>query len=404
MRLRVAPFRRALAVAVLAQWVAPTLRAQPLHEPVPQKPASADVAPARTRMLRWSFERAIRGVTVGPIENQLHPGRGYGSAACARTMSEIQRMGGNWVSITPFGRVADVHATGIAMSFEVPFEQNRKAVSAAIAQAHAQGLRVILVPHLWVESGEWRGFIDPGDDANWKRWARAYDTFVTKWARVAEGAHADLFAVGIELRRWVTTDRASTFLPIIKHVRALYKGPLTYAANWDDAEDTVIWGDLDFIGINAFYPLAEHANASFEEMAQAAAAHTARATELAKRWDKAIVFTEFGYTTRKDAALRPWEWPEALSDVVIDERSQAMAYRALLAAAIEQSWFAGLFVWRLYADPDDVTQEPEFGFSFRGKLAELELRDAFANHWAADGLMPMSHAVASFGHVRAGDY
>ena len=395
---------RAAAVALLALLVAPTLHAQPPHEPVPQKPASAEVAPARTRMLRWSFEQAIRGVTVGPIENQLHPGRGYGSAACARTMSEIQRMGGNWVSVTPFGRVADMHATGIAMSFEVTFEQNRKAVSAAIAQAHAQGLRVMLVPHLWVESGEWRGFIDPGDDANWKRWARAYDTFVTQWARVAQGAHADLFAVGIELRRWVTTDRASTFLPIIKHVRALYKGPLTYAANWDDAEDTVIWGDLDFIGINAFYPLAEHPNASFEEMAQAAAAHTARANELAKRWDKAIVFTEFGYTTRKDAALRPWEWPEALSDVVIDERSQAQAYRALLAAAIDQSWFAGLFVWRLYADPDDVTQEPEFGFSFRGKLAELELRDAFANHWAADGLMPMNRAVASFAHLHPGDY
>jgi len=197
---------RAAAVALLALLVAPTLHAQPPHEPVPQKPASAEVAPARTRMLRWSFEQAIRGVTVGPIENQLHPGRGYGSAACNRTMSEIQRMGGNWVSVTPFGRVADMHATGIAMSFEVTFEQNRKAVSAAIAQAHAQGLRVMLVPHLWVESGEWRGFIDPGDDANWKRWARAYDTFVTKWARVAQGAHADLFAVGIELRRWVTTD------------------------------------------------------------------------------------------------------------------------------------------------------------------------------------------------------
>jgi hypothetical protein len=380
------------------------LYAQPLSEPVPQKPAGSEASPAWLRMQRWSFERAIRGVTVGPIESQLHPGRGYGTPACARTMREIRRMGGNWVSLTPFGRVADVHPTGIAMSFEAPFTQNRKAVATAVAQAHAEGLRVLLVPHLWVESGEWRGFIDPGSDPAWKAWAHAYEQFVTNWATIAEQAHVDLLAVGIELRRWVTLERASSFQSVIKHVRSVYKGPLTYAANWDDAEDTVIWGELDFIGINAFYPLAEHPNASFEEMRGAAMARTSRANELAKRWGKPIVFTEFGYTTRKDAALRPWEWPEALSDVVIDQRSQAQAYRALLAAAIEQPWFGGLFVWRVYADPDDVTQEPEFGFSFRGKLAELELRDAFGTHWAADGPAEANRALVSFSHERSGRY
>jgi hypothetical protein len=44
----------------------------------------------------------------------------------------------------------------------------------------------------------------------------------------------------------------------------------------------------------------------------------------------------------------------------------------------------GFFVWRVYADPDDVSQEPEYGFSPRGKQAELVMRDAFAATWAAD--------------------
>jgi hypothetical protein len=361
------------------------LHAQPLNAPVPQKPEGVGETPAWLALKHWSFDGAIRGITVGPIENQLHPGHGYGSPPCARTMTEIRRMGGNWVSITPFGRVADLHPSGIAMNFEAPFSKNKDAVAAAVKQAHAAGLRVMLVPHLWVESGEWRGLIDPGDDAAWQKWARAYEGFVTNWARVAERAQVDLLAVGIELRRWVTTERASSFLPIIKRVRSVYKGPLTYAANWDDSEDTVIWGDLDFIGINAFYPLAEHPSAPYEELARIAAERTSRANELGRRWNKAIVFTEFGYTSRKDAALRPWEWPEALSQVVIDQSSQAEAYRALLGASVNQPWLAGLFVWRLYADLDDVTQEPEFGFSFRGKLAERELRDAFATCWAADG-------------------
>ncbi len=390
---------------------APTSRAEPTQPTLGAPTSSAQpeqppphVDPAWLHIKRWSFERAIRGVTVGPIENQLHPGRGYGSTACARTMRLIRGMGGNWVSITPFGRVADSHATSISMSFEVPFAHNRTAVSSAIAQAHAEGLRVMLVPHLWVESGDWRGLINPGEQAHWRSWARSYETFVTNWARVAEHAHADLFAVGIELRSWVTTEHASSFLPIIKRIRSVYRGPLTYASNWDDSEDTVIWGDLDFIGINAFYPLAPHSNASYDEIANNAAERVARVNELAARWNKPVVFTEFGYTTRKDTTLRPWEWPEALSDVSIDERAQAEGYRAILAASIHQPWVAGLFVWRLYADPDDVTQEPEFGFSFRGKLAELELRDAFESKWAGDGLLELNHAVGSFAHMRLEAY
>ena len=41
-------------------------------------------------------------------------------------------------------------------------------------------------------------------------------------------------------------------------------------------------------------------------------------------------------------------------------------------------------VWREYADPDDTSQEPPWGFSPRGKLAELVVRDAFATRWACD--------------------
>jgi hypothetical protein len=44
----------------------------------------------------------------------------------------------------------------------------------------------------------------------------------------------------------------------------------------------------------------------------------------------------------------------------------------------------GFFVWRTYADPDDVSQEAEWGFSPRGKLAELVVRDAFAARFALE--------------------
>lgn len=327
---------------------------------------------------------AIRGVTVGPIENAYHPGVGYGSAAYGRTLGEARAMGATWVAVTPFGRVADLAGRGVDLSFEAPFEENRRAVARAVAMAHARGLRVLLVPHLWVESGEWRALIDPKTDDGWARWAESYTRFVVAWATVAEETRADMFSVGVELRSWVTTARAPSFAPVVAAVRRAYGGVVTYSANWDDVADTAILGDLDVIGVNAFYPLADGDGAGEDKLRDGGVRVRAKVRALAEAWQRPVVFTEIGYTTRRDPAVEPWIWPDAMSKVALDEAAQAAAYRALVAPLLDEPDFAGFFVWRVYADPDDVSQEAPWGFSPRGKLAELVVRDAFAARWASD--------------------
>jgi hypothetical protein len=342
-----------------------------------------------------TFERGIRGMTIGPIENGYHPGVGYGTPAYDRTIAESRRMGATWVSVTPFGRVADLSGQGVDPTFEAPFDQNRAAVRSAIRTAHARGLSVMLVPHLWVESGEWRAQIDPGTDAAWARWAASYRRFVLAWAAVAEQEHAELFSVGVELRSWVTTTRAPSFAAIVRDVRAAYRGKLTYSANWDDVEDTVILGDLDVIGVNAFYPLADKEGAPFTDLLAGGARVRDRVRRLGATWNKPVLFTEVGYTTRPDPAVKPWEWPDAMKGVTVDETAQAQAYFALLAPLLDEPAFAGFFVWRVYADPEDVSQEAEWGFSPRAKLAELVVRDAFHATWARDGVRVPGWAPAA---------
>ncbi|MET0791050.1 MAG: hypothetical protein ABW061_05970 [Polyangiaceae bacterium] len=340
-----------------------------------------------------SARGAIRGITIGPIESRLHPNRGYGSEPFERTLLEAKRLGSSWVSLTPFARVNDLKSTGISLSFEAPFADNRRAIVRSVRQAHALGLRVLIVPHLWVESGEWRGELDPGSNAAWDEWSRNYRAFLLTWADVARESQADMLAVGVELRSWLTTAHATSFEPILRDVRKAYPGLLTYAGNWDDIEQTVILGELDVIGLNAFFPLADKNGASFEQLSEGGKAVRDRLAKLAAFWQKPIFFNEFGYTTRSDPAIHPWEWPDKMSHVVPDQAAQADAYRALLSPFIDEPWFAGFFVWRLYADPDDMSQEAEWGFSPRGKLAELALRDAFHAHWAADGPRPMGSAL-----------
>jgi hypothetical protein len=360
-------------LALAALLGAGTLHAEPLPPLRPGPEAWAE-----------SGHGGIRGITIGPIENSRHAGVGYGSAASARAIDESVRMGASWVSLTPFGRTMNLEPTGIDLTFESPFADNRKNVLRAIEQAHSRGLKVFLVPHLWVESGEWRALIDPHTDAGWARWTEAYRAFLLTWAEVAREGGVEMLSIGVELRSWVTTARAGSMLAIIDEVRKVYPGLLTYSANWDDVGDTAILAALDVIGINAFYPLAEHEGASVEELAEGGKKVAAGIEALSRTFNKPVVLTEIGYTTRADPAVKPWEWPDAMKGVKVDERAQAEAYAALIAPFLGARWCAGFFVWRVYADPDDVSQEAEWGFSPRGKQAELVMRDAFTSRWAVD--------------------
>jgi len=281
----------------------------------------------------------------------------------------------------------------VSLSYETPYRENRRAVASAIRQAHEAGLKVMLVPHLWVETGEWRGFIDPGNDAAWSVWSKGYRRFIREWAGLARDNAVEMLVMGVELRSWVTGVHAASFSALIGEIRQTYPGLLTYAANWDDVHDTVIWGELDVIGVNAFFPLAREKNAALEELRGESERIAGELEALSRLWRRPILFTEFGYTTRADPALEPWLWPEHLSNVVPDELAQADAYRALLGAFIDRPWFAGGFVWRVFSDPYDLSQEPAWGFSPKGKLAELVLKDAFRAHWASDGARSLGSAL-----------
>ena len=85
-----------------------------------------------------------------------------------------------------------------------------------------------------------------------------------------------------------------------------------------------------------------------------------------------------------------------MKHVRVDQPAQAMACRALIAPALELPEFLGFFVWRLYADPDDMSQEAEWGFSPRGKLAETVVHDGFHAWWAADGPQQPGEVLVRF--------
>lgn len=330
---------------------------------------------------RASGRRAIRGITVGPIESSQFPGVGYGTEASAELLDHLAEMGVNWISITPFGRVWSLQDTEIQMDFEAPYEENRAAVRRMIRQAHARGIQVLLVPHLWVETTGWRGEMDPGSPERWARYQQSYREFVLAWAQTAN--ESDAFSIGVECKSW-SGRFGAYWTELIEAVREVHPGLLTYSSNWDEAQNVLFWDQLDLIGINAFYPLADHDDASDEEYVQGAQAVLPSVRELGEILQMPVVFVEVGYTTRANAAIRPWEWPDGMTGVLIDEREQARALDAMFTAFVPEDWFAGFYVWRYYSHLDDVSQEAIWGFSPHAKMAEHVLRRTFEGRFGSD--------------------
>jgi len=326
---------------------------------------------------------AIRGVTVGPIESSQQPGRGYGTPYTEALLDDLAARGVNWISVTPFGRIWSLQSTNIRLDFEAPYADNRLSLQRMVEQAHARGIRVLLIPHLWVETGGWRGEIDPGSDAGWLAYQESYRHFLMTWARDAGRWGVDALSIGVECKSW-----SGRFAPywhgLIAEVRGEFRGLLTYSANWDEVEDVIFWDRLDLIGVNAFYPLADHDDAEYAEYVAHAERALAGLGEIARTLDMPALLIEVGYTTRKNAAVQPWLWPDDMQDVVIDEWEQARALTALIEAAVKHEWIAGLFIWRYYANLDDVSQEAGWGFCPHAKLAERALDAMYRQVWAAD--------------------
>ena len=138
-----------------------------------------------------------------------------------------------WVALTPFGWQRDLDTPDVFRSDQVEsWAPTDVQVRRAVGAAHNTGLRVMLKPHLWLTEGRgWRSDIAMTSDADWGVWFEAYGAFILHHARAADSLGVEMLCIGTELAGTVT--RETEWRKLIAAVRAVYKGQLIYAANWD---------------------------------------------------------------------------------------------------------------------------------------------------------------------------
>ncbi|GAA4363128.1 hypothetical protein GCM10023185_31620 [Hymenobacter saemangeumensis] len=217
--------------------------------------------------------------------------------------------------------------------------------------ARQQGIRTLLKPHIWVRGrGAWPGDINMQSTADWDAWFASYTTFILHYARLAEAQQMEALCLGTELQHATTAAHARQWRGLIRQVRRVYRGQLTYAANWSgEYQQVPFWRELDFVGIQAYFPLTSWPSPPLDTLLRAWQPHVRALAAWQRRVGKPIVFTEVGYKATPDAAARPWEWPERQAGPLpADEATQARCYEAFFRACWPQPWLKGVFIWKWY--------------------------------------------------------
>jgi hypothetical protein len=256
-----------------------------------------------------------------------------------------------------------------------PFQNTPSAdlVYAVCAEAEAQGLRVLLKPHIDSYAADWRGYISVR--ARRADWYYAYkERFLRRYIQIAKALKDPILCLGTELYT-VTKELGWEFWrDLAVWTKATnggaYRGMLTYAANWGIGADAEyerlreFWRFVDYIGIDGYFPLVPRA-ARPDDPAPSFA-------DLLAGWDRPLgdqgwepapaadllriagygnkfLFTEIGCGNHRRTAEAPGEDADRFpAPVIRDDGIQADYYRAFRQRFDGEPKYGGFFGWEYW--------------------------------------------------------
>ncbi len=294
-----------------------------------------------------------------------------------KDLSRLSEINANWISQTPFGWQRSVSSPEIVMHTsgeKIWWGESDEGISETTQMARSLHIRTLLKPHLWVGKG-WPGDIQMNSDADWQLWFSQYETFMLHYASLAEKNRIDILCIGTELQK--TTEKEKEWRSLIQKIKSVYHGSLTYAANFHVEYETIsFWDELDFIGIQAYFPLSTSKDPELHELLAAWKSPMESIERVQKKFNKPVLFTEIGYRSTHDAAVEPWQWPKAEQSTQACYEAQAECYKAFFESVWNKKWFAGVYFWKWY--PQGPRRMGSIDFTPQNKLAEKVLKDNFS--------------------------
>lgn len=298
-------------------------------------------------------------------------------------LPELAALGVTHITVVPFAFQRQIDTPELRTNFDARwYTEGQAGIRALARQADTLGMRVVIKPQIWIRDG-WSADIDFTREDAWAQWESDYRDFALAYARLSAEIDAPLFVIGTELGR-AGYAREAFWRALIAEIRTVYAGEITYAANWYDGFDRIpFWDALDYIGIQAYFPLSEQEAPDVPTLRRGWHQHEAALKAIHQNTGKPILFTEIGYRDIAHAAARPWEWPSWESAVLPDwihlqreanEALQARLYTAFFQEVWPEPWMAGAIIWKWHPPSD---RNHIGNFTPQGKLAEDVIRQAF---------------------------
>ncbi|MFT4830664.1 MAG: hypothetical protein ACI815_000300 [Psychroserpens sp.] len=280
-------------------------------------------------------------------------------------------------AVMPFGFIRDVGSPEIIYDTERQwFGETKKGAKQYIELLHNNGLRVMMKPQIWIWKGEFTGTLKMNSEEDWKTLEVSYTNFIIAYAQLAQETKTEFFCVGTELEKFIE-NRPEYWHGLVKKIRAVYKGKLTYAANWDEYERTPFWKDLDYIGVDAYFPLSDERTPTVEQLVVGWIPYKEKLMSLSKGMNKPVLFTEYGYRSNDYTAKRPWLVDQSKDDVNL--QAQANATKAIFESFWGEDWFHGGFVWKWFLDHKSAGGGSDNRFTPQNKPAEDIIKAFYKN-------------------------
>jgi hypothetical protein len=338
-----------------------------------RQPSAASQAPVPTVQDPWHTGMPQLGIQVYWTANQDDGSDAVVQAKARRIINYAISLNANSIAISfPF-------YTGGITSDEVYAESGATPTAAHIAiflaQAAQSHIRVTLRPILDEEvlvaenPLAWRGSIEPSDRA---AWFRNYRKLLLPYAAVAQAGHAATLVLGTELE---SLEDDSHWHGLIKSIRTVYSGQLTYDENYDEfaANDSIL--PLHSYDIDAYPRFDLPDSASVATLTHAWDAWLG-AHPIAVR--RKLTLTEVGIDAVADSYGDPGAWLSTINSP-IDAKVQANWYRAVCDAISAEQIGGGVYWWEVNFDVDPADPGPFLSdrLTFVGRPAQQVIRNCF---------------------------
>jgi len=290
-------------------------------------------------------------------------------------VAEVLSLNANHAAVMPFGFIRDISAPEIIHNTEHQwFGETKRGGKQYIELLRKNGVQVMVKPQIWIRRGTFTGTLKMSTEEDWQLLEKSYENFIITYAQLAEETNAEILCIGTELEQFVM-NRADFWKNLIQKIRKVYKGKLTYAANWDEYSRTTFWKDLDYIGIDAYFPLSDKKTPTVEDLKKGWKPWKEKMSSFAKEKNRPVLFTEFGYRSMDFTAKKPWEVQRYEEGVNLE--GQVNAKKAIFEEFWTEDWFAGGYVWKWFINHEKAGGTDDNRFTPQNKPAQKVITEYY---------------------------